>query len=409
MRGPAPSRPSTDGAGPSASGNGRRPLRLAFVTAYTASDPTGWSGIAMHMSRALEAQGISLEYIGPLRERRPALITAKRRFYRMTGRQYLRDWDPAVVGDYARQVAALLATKSVDAVLSPGTIPVAHLECVAPIVVWTDATFSALEGFYPNYAKLCRETKCGGNAAEQAALARCSLAIYSSDWAAQTAITRYGADPAKARGVPFGANLAVWPCESDVVTGIRGRREDECRLLFLGRDWERKGGPMALAVTEALDRSGVRARLVIVGCTPRLDAASRARCEVVGPLDTSTAAGYGRLAGLLLGSHFLILPTLADCTPLAVAEANAFGVPCLATAIGGLPTIVRDGRNGTLFPVAAPPEEWCEFVVRAMANRAAYESLASSSYSEFCSRLNWRTATAQLVSFIEGLPGLRPS
>ena len=384
---------------------GRRPLRLAFVTAYDASDPAGWAGVALHMSRALEAQGILLEYIGPLSERRPLRAALKQRVYRLAGRRYMRDRDPGTVRSYARQVADRLATVSVDAVLSPGTLPVAYLECAAPIVVWTDATFHGLAGFYPEYARLCRETERGGHAAERAALDRCALAIYTSEWAARTAIGGYGADPARVRVVPFGANLAAEPREPDVANGIRARRFDECRLLFLGRDWERKGGPAALAVAEALNRRGVKARLLIVGCTPRLGPLSAARCEVVGPLDTGSAEGHARFAEILRDSHFLILPTLADCTPHAVAEANAFGVPCLATAVGGLPTVVRDGLNGTLFPAGTAPEAWCDLVVRTLANKDHYESLALSSYAQYRTRLNWRSATENVRSLIEGVLG----
>jgi glycosyltransferase involved in cell wall biosynthesis len=381
----------------------RQPLTLAFVTAYAASDPAGWSGIAVHMSQALEAAGIVLEYVGSLGEPWPALATAKHRFYRLAGKRYMRDRDPRIVRAYAQQVANQLAALSVNAILSPGTIPIANLDCAAPIIVWTDATFSGLVDFYPEYTDLCRETKRGGDAAEQAALDRCALAIYTSDWAAQTAIERYGADPARVRVVPFGANLAADPSEPEVASAIPVRRHDECQLLFLGRDWARKGGPMAVAVTHALNTRGMRTRLVIIGCTPPLDAASRAYCEVVGPLDTASAQGSVRLVEKLRGSHFLILPTLADCTPVAVAEANAFGVPCLATAVGGLPTIVREGFNGKLFPTEARPEDWSQFITGTVASRESYESLALASYAEYHARLNWRSATEKVQSLIEGV------
>ena len=54
-------------------------------------------------------------------------------------------------------------------------------------------------------------------------------------------------------------------------------------------------------------------------------------------------------------SHFLVLPTQADCTPLVIAEANAFGVPCLVSVLGGLPTLVQDGQNGRLYPPGVGP------------------------------------------------------
>jgi glycosyltransferase involved in cell wall biosynthesis len=210
-------------------------------------------------------------------------------------------------------------------------------------------------------------------------------------------------DPARVRVVPFGANLAADHSESEAATLIRARRHDECQLLFLGRDWERKGGSMAVAVTRALNSRGVRTRLVIIGCTPPLDTVSRAYCEVVGPLDAGSAEGSVRLAEKLCGSHFLILPTLADCTPVAVAEANALGVPCLATAVGGLPTIVREGSNGSLFASEAPPEDWCQFIARTVASTESYESLALRSYAEYCARLNWESATENVRSLIEGV------
>ncbi|HVN77009.1 MAG TPA: glycosyltransferase family 4 protein [Thermoanaerobaculaceae bacterium] len=377
-------------------------LRLAFVTAYDASDPAGWSGVALHMARALEAAGIELEYVGSLRERRPALAAAKRRMYRLAGRRYMHDRDPATLRAYAEQVAHRLAGRPVDAVLSPGTLPVAYLECALPLVVWTDATFGSLVGFYPEYSRLCRETLRGGEDAERAALHRCALAIYTSEWAAAGAVEQYGADPARVRVVPFGANLADAPDEAGVAAAVRARSTGECRLLFLGRDWERKGGPTALAVTDALTRRGVPARLAIVGCAPRLGARAATYCEVVGPIDAGSAAGRARLAGELRAAHFLILPTRADCTPHAVAEANAFGVPCLATAVGGLPTIVREGVNGTLFAAGAAPAEWSEVVARTTGDRKGYESLALSSYAEYRTRLNWHAAAEAVRSLVEG-------
>ncbi len=380
-----------------------RPLRVAFVTAYDARDPSGWSGVALHMSRALEAAGVVLEYVGPLRDPHPALATLRRRLHRLAGRRYMRDRDPDLARSYALQVAERLAALRVNAVLSPGTIPVAHLECRVPIVVWTDATFAALVGFYPEYARLCRATLRGGDETERAALARCSLAVYTSDWAARTAVERYGADPARVRVVPFGANLAAEPDEGEVAEAIRSRRGGACRLLFLGRDWLRKGGPFALEVVADLLRRGVRARLAIVGCAPSLPASLAPACDVAGPLDTGREEGRARLAAELLASHFLVLPTRADCTPHAVGEANAFGVPTLATSVGGLATIVRVGTNGLLFPVEAPPALWGEHVARVLGDRDGYEKLARSSYAFYRERLNWTVASRNVRSLVEGV------
>ena len=44
----------------------------------------------------------------------------------------------------------------------------------------------------------------------------------------------------------------------------------------------------------------------------------------------------------------LILPSVMDGRPVVVLEALALGVPVIATRVGGLPALVRDGETGFL-------------------------------------------------------------
>ena len=62
--------------------------------------------------------------------------------------------------------------------------------------------------FYPEFSNLCNETIRNGNGMEQAALSNCELAIYSSEWAAASAINNYQVDREKIKVVPYGANLS---------------------------------------------------------------------------------------------------------------------------------------------------------------------------------------------------------
>jgi glycosyltransferase involved in cell wall biosynthesis len=47
--------------------------------------------------------------------------------------------------------------------------------------------------------------------------------------------------------------------------------------------------------------------------------------------------------------NFFVLPTLIDNSPNCLAEAMAVGVPCIATKVGGIPSMVKDKHNGMLF------------------------------------------------------------
>jgi hypothetical protein len=76
---------------------------------------------------------------------------------------------------------------------------------------------------------------------EQAALNRCCLAIYSSEWAASTALRHYAVDARKVKVVPFGANVDGLQSPDEVARITSGKSADVCRLLFVGVDWIRKG------------------------------------------------------------------------------------------------------------------------------------------------------------------------
>src|SRR5205085_671227 len=128
-------------------------------------------------------------------------------FLATTGRKYLPDRDPHLLKQYARQVADRLSRSDADLVFSAGTLATAYLKCRQPIAFWTDATFAGMVNFYPGLTQLHDKTIKEGMAMEQAALNGASLAIYSSEWAARSALEHYKADPNKVKVVSFGANL----------------------------------------------------------------------------------------------------------------------------------------------------------------------------------------------------------
>ena len=355
------------------------------------------------MARSLEREGVGVEFIGPLETSLHTLRQVRSRVQRSFGAAYLYDRDPRVLRHYARQVESRARDLAVDAIFSPGTIPIAYLDTDIPLVTWTDATFAGMLDYYPAFSKLSRATIRCGHAVERAALGRASAALYSSTWAARSAVEDYEADPDKVQVLPFGANLDIEPSWDEVMASIEGRARGECRLLFVGVDWYRKGGDRALALAERLTGSGVRTRLTVIGCRPPRSAAS-GLVDSLGFSSKSTPSGAATLTRALRESHFLCLPSRADCTPVVLCEAAAYGVPCLSVRTGGIESVVTDGVNGYLFPAERFVDEASECVARYLADYdGSYTSLARSSREEYGSRLNWAVSVRVLAERISGL------
>ena len=383
-------------------------MNLAYVTTYDASRLSGsneWSGTGYYIAQALKNQAINLDYLSPLSEPLGlnGILKTKRIYHKLVERKnYQTDPNPVRLRSYAEQLRIKIdRSPKLDVVFSATVNPIAYLECSQPIVFWADATFANIKDFYPIYSNLSESTIRDWHQMEALALQKSQLAIYSSDWAAESAIRDYGADPVKVKVVPFGSNVHSPFTLETIQAAISARPRDRCKLLFLGVDWLRKGGNIAYEVAKQLNQSGLPTELTIVGCDPDIDTPIPEFVKPVGFISKATRAGQDRISQLLLESHFLILPTLADCTPIVFSEANALGVPCLATTVGGIPTIVRNGVNGRLFAPDGQISDYCDYITNLFGDYTDYQALALSAFNEYESRLNWRVAGQCVKNLLE--------
>lgn len=365
-------------------------MDIAFVNSYNVKDISQYSGAGYYISKTFEQQFTNLEYVSPLKEKYSLLFKSKSFIYKkLRNKRYLREREPFIIRDYAQQLSQKLSKIKTDIVFSCSTIPIAYLECEQPVVFWTDATFAGMIDFYPIYSNLCEESLKNGHAVEQTALQKCRLAIYTSEWAAQTAIDYYNIDPSKVKVVPFGANIHCNRNFEKIKSIIDARPKNICKLLFIGVEWHRKGGDKAVEVACKLNDMGLNVELSIVGCKPPIWKELPNFVKCLGHISKSTEAGRNIIDNLLAESHFLLLPSRAEAFGHVFCEASSFGVPSLTANVGGVATAVKDGRNGKIFLADANIKEYCNYIFDVFSNYYQYKELALSSFNEYESRLNW--------------------
>lgn len=384
-------------------------MKIAYLTEYDVLNRAAWPktqpGLCeagYFLSKHLVDEATTLDYIGPLQKKNSLVTKVKWNLYRhLFKKDYYRWAEPLVVKDYAKQVEKKLASTHSEVVLCPeNVVPIAHLNCKQPIILWADSTLSSLVNFYPYMSNLCQETIQNVQKMEAAALDRCHLVIYASDWAAQSAVDTYGIDPSKVKVIPWGANLECSRTESDIQAFLKAKLSSSCKLLFFGVDWFRKGGNIALEVAKQLNASGLETELTVVGCRPISSEPLPEFVKPLGYISKFTQAGREQISQLLSTAHFLILPSQAECYGHVFCEANSFGVPCLATDVGGIPTVIQNGLNGRTFSSRADPSEYCAYITHLITKYGEYEQLALSSFQQYQSRLNWAIASQQFKQLL---------
>lgn len=379
-------------------------MKIAYVTEYDPHDMANWSGLGTHILMALQGdRRVAVEAWGPLRKPLVPLHKLRKLAVQLlTGKHCLSERETSLGRHLAREIARNLRRRGADVVFAPGTVPLSGLDGHVPFAFWTDATFEGMLGFYDAFSNLSERSLRLGRAAERRVMERCSLAVFASDWAARSAREHHPSAAGKIHVVPFGANLEPSGTEADTLARIDARPDGVCRLLFVGVDWARKGGEVALETAAALNAMGIPTELNLVG------GGAPAR---VGALPFVRDFGFlakGRdratLERLFGESHFLIMPSRAECFGVVFCEASAFGLPSLASDVGGIPTAVRDGVNGHCFPLSAGAAPYVETIARLVRDRDAYRSLCRRSLEEHRARLNWKTSGRTVVDLLRRLP-----
>lgn len=276
-----------------------------------------------------------------------------------------------------------------------------HGKVDVPVVYASDVTFSDLLKLYK--PKIDDEQIALQNTYETAALSYADKVVYPTEWATRSAISDYQVPSDKLEVAPYGANISDLPLMEDVERKLTSKC---CRLVFIGVAWERKGGDLVVETFKILREKGFNVELYILGSNPRLDITDE-NLHVIPFLNKNLAADRARFNDILLNSHFLLFPTKADTFGIVNCEANAYGIPVIASDAGGVPSVIREGINGHVLPVAAPASKYADAIAKYLTpegiNKELYRSLMLSARKEFDTRLNWDAWGESVYALIKSM------
>lgn len=201
------------------------------------------------------------------------------------------------------------------------------------------------------------------------ALRRVKAFLPRTHWCAGSLVRDFGVDPSRIVVTPAGIDLGRWtPAPS-------GPPREKPVLLFVGNDFERKGGRFLLDLFEAKLKG--RARLRIVSNDPALKGSAW-------PEGVEHLAGLGHAdPNALLDAYrtadVFVFPTRKEHMGMVTTEACAAGLPLVATDVGGVREAVHNGENGLLVPFRAGAGEWAAALLRLIGDPALRARMGAES------------------------------
>ena len=372
-------------------------IRIGYLLDKNPLDSRLWSGTHKSMFTTLQRH-YNVEYLGPLpltiKIPRYLLLKLSSILRIIFKKTYLHDSNIYLSKLRGRFWKRRLASSSIDLIFTAAShSDIAFLETDIPIIFLADTTFELVKNYYPEFTNPFDISINEVNKIEKLALEKSDKIIYPTEWAAKSAVVDYDLEDDKICVIPFGPNLDQIPDEKRIfIKNIDG----SCKLLFIGKKWNRKGGDLVLKTLHELEKKNIDTELTICGCKPPVKYSNE-------KITVHSWATKDELKNFFYKSHFLILPTRAECFGIVLAEANAYGLPSITTKTGGIPEVIIHGKTGLLLSLKDDEKIYANKICEIWKNKNMYRKMMINSRKEYENRLNWNSWALKLKTEINKL------
>jgi glycosyltransferase involved in cell wall biosynthesis len=204
---------------------------------------------------------------------------------------------------------------------------------------------------------------------------------------------------------PIGAGASIQFKGAKNTSIERYRRSN---ILFIGRDWERKGGPLAYKAFMLLKEKIPHATLTIVGPTKQPVFGEGVIFE--GFLRKHKYLENRKLKKLYLKASLFCTPSVCETWGLVYVEAAASGLPVVGTNEWAMPDIVINGKTGVLTQ-GRSPEVLAKAMYQVLKNPDEAKKMGDAAIIHVDDVLDWPNVADRIIAAIspEILENRRPN
>jgi len=361
------------------------------------------SGIIYSILDSLKTVGFNIITTEPLSLQKPIIQTGLNALYRNKLFPYqfatVHTWK--TVNNYAKQLKEISEKYDFDAVFSASTLYAGALKIDKPIFSYVDFSFCNLLDYYPGGKNLFPLSRKEALDVDKYCFQNHSKVFLASEWAKENTLKAYDLENSKIHAIKQGANVESGFTTYQIEKVIEARIENnEKKILFVGINWERKGGEIAVAIVQKLNQLGYKVTLQIVGCTPPSNILSLPYVEGIGFLNRANTYELEKMRNLFTKAWCFILPSKAEAFGLAYAEAASFGLLSIAQNTGGVGDAIDDMKTGILFNEIVDIDDVVNHITLLFKDVENYKRMSIHAYEKYSTEMNWNSIALKIREII---------
>lgn len=386
-----------------------RGLRTLFLCEGNAETHDSWSGVSRSVVRHLRAEGHTVRVCDAdlygARRIGVALRTVAWPRRRWWVRHHLHASAFRARSEMcARAIRA--AGPGFEVLLQVGATFMPPASCELPLVLYCDSNaelsrLGAASGHSEGASLTVRELAEVRDREEQV-YRRAETIFTMSDRLRQSFIEDFGISPDRLITVHCGPNVDALP---PPVTAFR--RPSPPTILFVGRDFDRKGGALLLEAFADVRRRVPEACLRFVGGRPSRRAVVPPGVEFLGFLSRDSAHGSSGMREAYESASVFCIPTRFDPFGTSFVEAMLYGLPCVGPAVWAVPEIIAHEETG-LLTQPGDPGALADALVRLLSDPALAARMGVAARARAERHFSWARIAAKMSRALQDVVGAAP-
>tara|TARA_S200000501_G_C20847856_1_gene754431 strand:- start:774 stop:1925 length:1152 start_codon:yes stop_codon:yes gene_type:complete len=267
------------------------------------------------------------------------------------------------------------------------------------IFYYIDATTKQIFEEYNNFPLISEKYKNKILIKEKNNYKNSKLIFCMSEWTKNSLIKHYSVPDKKIIIVPGGANIPRNFLKENnykyIIPPIPSK-QNPLRIGFLGQDWFRKGGPIALEVVNQLNLKSIPSVLRVMGISNSVLPKNK-HLQNIGFLDKNK--NMDKFIAELKSWHFGSLFSRAEAFGISNRECLLLGVPVICNDVGGIRSTLPPDNYGCIFRVNQNPKfiaDWIENQIKDYSNYTKLrDNVSNNNYS-----LTWEPAISNIFSHL---------